>query len=185
MGSPRNLKRSFESILQYHRDKGIRAKHFMKRPVPTVALSMQKIKLWTTHKHLYMKAGRGTCKDTFSKTFFYILYIIMLFLSMHIWSKVMHFFFILELTSSSSSSPSSWRKGSPSIVIISKGSASASTPKGWSEIVHHRHVKLRRKWSHNWAFSSKMARELAIMTYTSHWSWLSIPRRAISWRSVH
>ena len=62
MGSPRNLKRSFESILQYHRNKGIRAKHFMKRPVPIVALQLIK----TTNMYSHVECGRN--KDRVQET---------------------------------------------------------------------------------------------------------------------
>ena len=62
VGSPRNLKRSFESILQYHRNKGIRAKHFMKRPVPIVALQLIK----TTN--MYSHVACGINKDRVQET---------------------------------------------------------------------------------------------------------------------
>jgi len=62
VGSPRNLKRSFESILQYHRNKGIRAKHFMKRPVPIVALQLIK----TTNMYSHVDCGRN--KDRVQET---------------------------------------------------------------------------------------------------------------------
>ena len=62
MGSPRNLKRSFESILQYHRNKGIRAKHFMKRPVPIVALQL--IKTTNMYSHVECRRNKDRVQET-------------------------------------------------------------------------------------------------------------------------
>ena len=56
------LQRSFESFLQNHWDKSIRAKYFIKRPVPMFILHEQKKerKGWKKYNALFNEAG-GTC----------------------------------------------------------------------------------------------------------------------------